>query len=102
MYDIFVLYQRPEDQEDFDKHYRTVHAPLVEAMPLVREFTWGPVAGAGDGTPYLVARMTYATQDDAERSLSSPEGQAAVADLGSFAGAGVLILNSVRTSTWQR
>jgi uncharacterized protein (TIGR02118 family) len=40
VYDVFVLYDRPQDTSVFDEHYRSVHVPLVEAMPLLREFTW--------------------------------------------------------------
>jgi hypothetical protein len=43
-----------------------------------------------------VARMTYRSAEDAVTSLSGPEGQAAVADLATFAQAGVQVLNVPR------
>lgn len=102
MYDVLVLYSRPADTASFDDHYVQVHVPLVKAMPLLQEFTWGKVSSNEADAPYLVARMTYACDSDAERALSSPEGRAAVADLQTFAHAGVQILNTTRSLTWQR
>ncbi|NMH96514.1 EthD family reductase [Pseudonocardia acidicola] len=102
MYDVLVLYSWPADTAAFDDHYVHVHVPLVKAMPSVQEFTWGKVSSDEADAPYLVARMTYPSASDAERALSSPEAQAAVADLETFAGAGVQILNTTRSLTWQR
>ena len=101
MFDILVLYSRPEDPSAFDEHYAGVHAPLVLAMPLLQEFTWGKIAAEDAGAPYLFARMTYASESDAERSLSGLEGQAAVADVQTFAHAGVQIFNCPRNVTWR-
>ena len=70
--------------------------PLVEAMPLVTEFTWGKVESTEPSGTYVVARMTYRSAEDAATSLSGPEGQAAVADLAAFAQAGVQVLNVPR------
>ncbi|MCW2537188.1 MAG: hypothetical protein JWQ26_2887 [Modestobacter sp.] len=100
MYDVVVLYDRPTDPAAFDEHYRQVHVPLVEAMPLVAEFTWGKVEPTDPAGTYVVARMTYRSAEDAATSLSGPEGQAAVADLATFAQAGVQVLNVPRTLTW--
>jgi len=96
VYDVVVLYDRPTDPAAFDEHYRQVHVPLVQAMPLVTEFTWGRVESTDPTGTYLVARMTYRSAEDASASLSGPEGQAAVADLASFAQAGVQVLNVPR------
>ncbi|MCW2839217.1 MAG: hypothetical protein JWR55_700 [Aeromicrobium sp.] len=93
MYDVIVLYRRPADPVAFDRHYVSTHVPLVRAMPLLTDFTWGPVVDAPADGFYYVARMSYATSEDAATSLGSPEGAAAVADLDEFAGAGVEILN---------
>lgn len=99
MYDVFVLYHQPRDGAAFDAHYRSVHVPLVEALPLLREFTWGRTAEPEDPV-YLVARMTYDSATDAQASMSSEAGRAAVADLERFATAGAQILNSERAGTW--
>ncbi|MGY1635858.1 EthD family reductase [Geodermatophilus sp. SYSU D00742] len=100
MYDVVVLYTRPADPAAFDEHYTRVHVPLVQAMPLVAEFAWGRVDSAQADAPYVVARMTYRSAEDAAASLSGPEGQAAVADLQRFAQAGVQVLNAPRVLTW--
>ena len=96
MYDVVVLYDRPTDPAAFDEHYRQVHVPLVEAMPLITEFAWGKVESTDSAGTYVVARMTYRSAEDATASLSGPAGQAAVADLATFAQAGVRVLNVPR------
>lgn len=100
MFDVVVLYAHPADPSAFDEHYERVHVPLVQAMPALREFTWGKAESEDPAAPYVMARMTYDSADDAATSLGGPEGQAAVADLQEFAQAGVQVFNVPRTGTW--
>jgi uncharacterized protein (TIGR02118 family) len=90
MHDVIVLYNHPVDPAAFDMHYRSIHIPLVDALPHLREFAWGKVA---DGDYYVVARMTYHSSTEATASMESPAGKAAVEDLAKFAGAGVTVLD---------
>jgi uncharacterized protein (TIGR02118 family) len=34
-----VLYDRPDDPEAFDRHYRDVHIPLARKIPGLRRYT---------------------------------------------------------------
>jgi uncharacterized protein (TIGR02118 family) len=92
---VIVLYGTPDDPAAFDRHYAEVHTPLAAAMPKLAGFevSRGPVAASPDSdTPYLVATLSYASDEDMAASLGSPEGQAAVADLANFATGGVRLL----------
>ncbi len=91
MHDVFAIYARPADPEAFDHYYATVHVPLTLAMPDMAEFTWGKVDSSDAGAPYVIARMTWADLDSANRSLGSEQGAAAVDDLANFAEAGVVV-----------
>lgn len=89
---LFACYRRPDDPAAFDRHYDDVHRGLALAFPGLRSFTGThPVAGPDGAAPpyYFIAVLTF--DDDAAlgAALSGPEGQAAVADLANFAGAGV-------------
>jgi len=96
MHDLFVLYHRPEDFQAFDRHYESTHVPLVRQLPRLQEFTWGKVDPEDPQGCYLVARLTYASKDDADASLASAPGVASVEDLSNFAQAGVTVLNVPR------
>ena len=48
------------------------------------------------GEPKLIARMTYASREAADRSFASPAGVAAVADVANFATEGVAVLHVTR------
>ncbi len=88
--DLIVLYAPPADPVAFDRHYTEVHAPLARAIPGLLEYecSRGPV-DVHDGPPvHLVARLRYASVADLDAGLASPEGQAALADLATFADAG--------------
>lgn len=92
---VIVLYGTPEDPAAFDRHYAEVHTPLTTAMPKLAgfEISRGPVAANPTAdAPYLVATLSYASDEDMAASLGSPEGQAAVADLANFATGGVRLL----------
>ncbi|WP_420123242.1 EthD family reductase [Nakamurella sp.] len=95
MFQMIVLYDKPADAAAFDAHYDTVHTPLAERIPGVRRLTVARPGPADDGTAaawHLVATLEFDDQAAFEAGMGSPEGQAAVADLPRFAGAGVTVL----------
>jgi len=95
MIQLTVLYNHPEDPSAFDRHYDEVHAPLAMKMPGLRRFTVarpGPDADGNTPAYHLVAVLEFDDEAAMGSAMSSPEGQAAVADLANFAGAGVTML----------
>jgi len=94
VFDVFALYNRPDDVDLFNEHYASVHAPLTRKMPGLQEFVWG--VAESDTDLHVVARMTFADEASADAGLGSPEGKAAVDDLANFADAGVTILRVPR------
>jgi uncharacterized protein (TIGR02118 family) len=95
VYDVFAIYRTPDEPAAFDSHYEQVHVPLVEKMPLLEEFAWGKVEDEGSET-YLIARMTFQSAAEAEKSFGSPEGQAAADDVRNFAPSGFQLLRVPR------
>jgi len=95
LYQLTALYNHPEDPAAFDKHYDEVHAPLGAKIPGLERYTIsrpGPDA-EGNKPPYhLVAVLDFTDEAAFGAGMSAPEGQAAVADLPNFAGAGVTLL----------
>jgi uncharacterized protein (TIGR02118 family) len=91
---LLVLYGMPTDPQAFDRHYREVHIPLTRKMPRLHAFeiSKGPVSTVDDSRYYLVALLTYRSQEDLDFSLASAEGGAAVNDVGNFASGGVQII----------
>lgn len=97
MHDVIVMYNHPADPEVFDAHYRGTHIPLVDELPLLKEFAWGHVHRDEHDTGfYLVARLTYENADAAAESMASPQGKKSVEDLANFASRGVTVLNVTR------
>ena len=99
--DLIVLYRPPADPAAFEHHYRTVHVPLVHAMPhLARRSRPRPApVETADGDPvHFVARLRFARTADLDASMASPEGAAALADLANFSMAGSVVV----TAEWPR
>lgn len=95
MYQLTALYNHPEDVAAFDAHYDGTHAPLANKMPGVQRYTVSRPGPDQDGNPpayHLVAVVEWADEASFGAAIGSPEGQAALADLPNFAGAGVTIL----------
>jgi uncharacterized protein (TIGR02118 family) len=91
-----VMYGRPEDPAAFDAHYAGTHVPLVERIPNLRRFEAGKVLGTPDGGApplYYLAELWFDDAAALQASLGSPAGQAAGADVETFAtgGANVMI-----------
>jgi uncharacterized protein (TIGR02118 family) len=94
--DLIVLYRPPADPAAFEQHYRTVHVPLVHAMPhlVAFETSTGPVSTEGGDPVHFVARLRFASHDDLAASMASPEGAAALADLANFSMAGSVVVTA--------
>ncbi|AHH17517.1 hypothetical protein NONO_c27250 [Nocardia nova SH22a] len=94
-YQITALYNRPADTAAFDAHYDDVHAPLTLELPGLRTFSVsrpGPGADGAEPAFYLIAVLGFDDQATAEAGLTGPVGRRALADLETFAQAGVTIL----------
>jgi uncharacterized protein (TIGR02118 family) len=95
VFQLTALYNQPEDVAAFDKHYDEVHAPLAAKLPGLQRFTInrpGPDQDGNKPTYHLIAVLEWADQAALDAAFAGPEGEAAMADLPKFAGAGVTIL----------
>jgi len=83
-----VAYNQPPDADAFLEHYEDVHTALARAVPGVETFEWSKVVGTATGEPpryALLAQLTFESMEAFGAGLASPEGQAAAADVASFA-----------------
>jgi uncharacterized protein (TIGR02118 family) len=93
-----VQYGQPTDPEAFEKYYTETHLPIAATMTGFTRFEAGKVVGTPDGTAsdvYRVADIWWDSEADMQKTLGSPEGQAAVADIPNFATGGVNVFISV-------
>jgi uncharacterized protein (TIGR02118 family) len=94
---MFVMYGAPTDADAFNKYYNDVHIPLVRKMPhmVSCEVSTGPAAIGPEGGEYhLVAILNFNSKADMDASMSSPEGQAVVADVPNYATGGVTLVTA--------
>jgi uncharacterized protein (TIGR02118 family) len=89
---LLVMYKTPPDAAAFDRHYGEKHIPLAKKIPGVRKYevSKGPVATpAGPSSYHLIAELQFDDVAAIQKAFGSPEGQAAVADVQTFATGGV-------------
>ncbi len=92
---LFAIYQQPKDPAAFDAYYFGTHVPLAKTIPGLKsyEVTRGDVMGmAGKHGVYLVAILEFESMAAIGAAMSSPQGQAAAADLANFATGGVDVM----------
>jgi uncharacterized protein (TIGR02118 family) len=95
MVKLVVLYGTPEDPAAFDDHYASTHVPLVEKIPNLRRFEVGKVLGTPDGAPapfYYLAELWFDSAEELAAAMSTQQGQAAGADVASFATGGATLM----------
>lgn len=95
MVKLVVCYGAPEDPAAFDQHYAETHVPLVDKIPDVRRFEAGKVLGTPDGAAapyYYLAELSFDSVEALQAAMGSAEGQAAGADVGTFATGGVTLM----------
>jgi len=87
MIKLVALYRKPRDTDEFDKHYDTVHVPLIKRYPGLRklEITRLTAALLGEAKYYLMAEMYFDSRDAMDAALASPEGKTVAKDLMRFA-----------------
>jgi uncharacterized protein (TIGR02118 family) len=86
------MYNTPKDTAAFDKHYSEKHVPLAKKIPGVRKYEvsqGGVMSPAGASNYYLVAILQFDNMAAIQQAFGSAEGQAAVADVQTFATGGV-------------
>jgi uncharacterized protein (TIGR02118 family) len=93
---VLGLYEKPADPIAFRRHYEQTHSVLAAKMPLQMAFTVNWTAHeAGEQEPryHLIGNQEWATHQDFDLCLESAEAAAAIADLETFADAGMTILS---------
>jgi uncharacterized protein (TIGR02118 family) len=88
-----VCYGHPTDPAAFDAYYTSTHAPLAEKIPGMTSFTYRHCASPDGSQPpyFLIAELSFPSQEVMGASLATPEAQAATADVPNFATGGVTI-----------
>jgi uncharacterized protein (TIGR02118 family) len=87
MIKLVALFKRPEDVEEFDRHYEDTHAPLMRKVPGMErmEVTRNLRAFRGEPEYYLIAEMYFQNKESFDAAMASEENRAAGKDLMSFA-----------------
>jgi uncharacterized protein (TIGR02118 family) len=82
-----VVYDKPEDPEAFDRHYREVHIPLASKLPGLRRYTISrdPAPVRGGEPYYLISELDWDDMPALERAFRSPEGRATAGDVAALA-----------------
>lgn len=96
---LLVMYKTPHDAAAFNKHYFEKHVPIAKTIPGLRKYevSQGPVVSPMGGSNYhLVAILHFDDVGAIQNAFGSAEGQAAVADVQSFAtgGADIFLFDS--------
>ena len=84
----FVLDEKPGmDRAEALRYWRETHGPIVGKVPGVRRYVQQHAIGAPEGDPPFlgVASLSFDDQEAFAAAASSPEFQAAVADVANFA-----------------
>ncbi|MDQ1131326.1 EthD family reductase [Microbacterium sp. SORGH_AS_0888] len=94
MHKLMVLYPEPLDRVAFEEHYRSVHLPLCEKLPGVREITFSLRVDDGpEPAPYFaVFEAVFDSAEALGAALGSPEGAAVQADVPNYATGGATVL----------
>ncbi|MCA1030422.1 EthD family reductase [Bacillus timonensis] len=94
MMKVVALYKHPENKEEFDQHYFSVHAPLTKKIPglldmKLTRFTGSPM---GESPYYMMCEMIYENKETFKTAMKSEEAKASGKDAMQFAGKLVTII----------
>lgn len=92
-----VFYNAPTDPEAFEAYYLGTHMPIAEQIPGLEKAVLLKGLPGPDGSPpayYRLTQLWYADAAAMAAAMSSPQAQAASADIANFATGGASILIS--------
>ncbi len=92
---LLVMYKPPKDKAAFDSYYFARHVPIAKKIPGLRKYevSTGPVATPAGPAPFhLIATLYFDDMAAIQKAFASPEGQAAAADVQTFATGGADML----------
>lgn len=88
MFKLVLLFRKREDlsHDEFIRHWREVHVPLVEKVPNIRRYVISPVRGAPLGEPDYdgMAELWFDDEQTARAALATPETEATGRDARNF------------------
>ena len=85
---VLVMYKTPKDAQAFDKYYFETHVPIAKKLPGLRKYEVSRgcvVSPAGDSGFHRIAVLHFDDMAAIQAAFTSPEGQAAAADVQVFA-----------------
>jgi uncharacterized protein (TIGR02118 family) len=87
MVKLIALYKKPDNVEEFEKHYYDVHMPLVSKIPGLIKSEVAKLNGlpGQDVQYYMLTEMYFENMDKLNEGMASPEGKAAGRNLMGFA-----------------
>lgn len=87
MFKLVAIYKIPKEAEAFEKHYKEIHTPLTQKIPLMKEIRLNKIFGGPTGKSdlHLIAELCFASKDDFKKAMSTPEAMASGKDLMTFA-----------------
>jgi uncharacterized protein (TIGR02118 family) len=91
MAQLVVMYGTPKDPGAFDKYYFQTHVPTAKKIPGLRKYevSSGVIATpAGPARFHLIATLHFDDMKAIQNAFASPQGQAAAADVATFATGG--------------
>ena len=97
---VLVMLHKRSDQnwDEFQRYWRETHGPIAARIPGLRGYVQNHAADRGN-VPYAVAELYFDSPEALQAALATPEGQAALADLGNFVDAqqtGLAVVEEVR------
>jgi uncharacterized protein (TIGR02118 family) len=95
MVKLIVTYGHPNNVAEFETYYAQKHLPLASKIPGVKRMELSKIIGTPDGSKpsqYRTAGLYFDSIEELQKSMGSPEGQAAVGDIPNFATGGVDVM----------
>ncbi len=97
---VLVMLHKQADQswDEFQRYWRDEHGPIAARMPGLRGYVQNHATDRGN-VPYAVAELSFDSPEALQAALASPEGQAALGDLGNFVDGertGMAVVDEVR------
>ena len=82
---VLVMLHKRADQswDEFQFYWRETHGSIAARIPGLRKYVQNHAADRGN-VPYAVAELYFDSPEAMQEALATPEGQAALGDLGNF------------------
>jgi len=93
MHCLTVIYQRPDNPEQFKRYYAETHIPLVRQLPGLKSLSYAYPEALGGDAPFCIFQAFFESPQAMGQAMQSEQGKKVAADVPNYSPKGATLFH---------